>query len=126
MAMIKLAVGLMGKPLWAKEEEKRMCARLDGSSKSVSNNTRAPQEEEEEDRARRVLQAGIVEAFGRAGVYALRDRVMQRANISELEEFWAIAEYLDRKGWIAEGDDDYSIFVVTAAGVDEVTTQLSS
>ncbi len=102
-----------------------MCARLDGSSKSVSNNTRAPQEEEE-DRARRVLQAATMEAFGRAGVYALRDRVMQRANISELEEFWAIAEYLDRKGWIAEGDDDYSIFVVTAAGVDEVTNQLSS
>ncbi|MDQ3966068.1 MAG: hypothetical protein M3246_06420, partial [Actinomycetota bacterium] len=67
-------------------------------------------------------QAAIVEAFGRAGVYALRERVMQRANISELEEFWAIAEYLDRKGWIAEGDDDYSIFVVTAAGVDEATS----
>ncbi len=96
-----------------------MCARLDGS-KSVSNNTRAPQEEE--DRARRVLQAAIVEAFGRAGVYALRERVMQRANISELEEFWAIAEYLDQRGWIAEGDDDYSIFVVTAAGVDEATS----
>ncbi|MDQ3966044.1 MAG: hypothetical protein M3246_06290 [Actinomycetota bacterium] len=122
--MIKPAVGLVGKPLWRKEEEKRMCARLDGS-KSVSNNTRAPQEEEE-DRARRVLQAAIMEAFGRAGVYALRDCVMQRANISELEEFWALAEYLDRKGWIAEGDDDYSIFVVTAAGVDEVTNQLSS
>ncbi len=96
-----------------------MCARPNSSSKSVSNNARTLQEEE--DRARRVLQAAIVEAFGRAGVYALRERVMQRANISELEEFWAIAEYLDRKGWIAEGDDDYSIFVVTAAGVDETT-----
>jgi hypothetical protein len=67
------------------------------------------------------LQAAIVEAFGRAGVYALRDRVMQRVNISELEEFWAIAEYLDRKGWIAESDEEYSIFVVTTAGIDEAT-----
>ena len=97
-----------------------MCARPDSSSKTVSNNIWAPQEEEE-DRARRVLQAAVVEAFGRAGVYALRDRVMQRANISELEEFWTIAEFLDRKGWIAEGDDEYSIFVITAAGVDEAT-----
>ncbi len=97
-----------------------MPARPNSSSKSISNKTRAPQEEEE-DGARRVLQAAVVEAFGRAGVYALRDRVMQRANISELEEFWAIAEYLDRKGWIAEGDDDYSIFVVTTAGINEAT-----
>ena len=97
-----------------------MCARPDSSSKTVSNNIWAPQEEEE-DRARRVLQAAVVEAFGRAGVYALRDRVMQRANISELEEFWTIAEFLGRKGWIAEGDDEYSIFVITAAGVDEAT-----
>ncbi len=118
MAMIKPAMRLVGKPLWGKEE-KRMCARPDSSSKTVSNNIRAPQEEE--DRAYRVLQAAIVEAFGRAGVYALRDRVMQRANISELEEFWTIAAFLDRKGWIAKGDDDYSIFVVTAAGVDEAT-----
>jgi len=113
------AVGLVGKPLSGKEK-KRMCARADSSSKTVSNNISAPQEEE--DGARRVLQAAVVEAFGRAGVYALRDRVMQRANISDLEGFWEIAEYLDRKGWIAEGDDDYSIFVVTAAGVDEATT----
>ncbi|HZY57194.1 MAG TPA: hypothetical protein VFE09_05285 [Rubrobacteraceae bacterium] len=97
-----------------------MTAHPNSSSKSVSNNIRVPQEEE--DRARRVLQAAIMEAFGRAGVYALRERVMQRANISEMEEFWAIAEYLDRRGWIAEGDDEYSIFVVTAAGVDEATS----
>ncbi len=93
-------------------------ARPDSKSNTVSNKTKAQQEE---DGARRVLQAAIVEAFGRAGVYALRDRVMQRANISELEEFWAIAEYLDRKGWIAESDDDYSIFVVTTASIDEAT-----
>ncbi|MDX6380231.1 MAG: hypothetical protein QOI57_1255 [Rubrobacteraceae bacterium] len=44
---------------------------------------------------------------------------MRRSSISELEEFWAIAGYLDSKGWIAEADDDYGIFVVTPAGLEE-------
>ena len=50
-----------------------------------------------------------------------REPVMRRASISDLEEFWAVVEYLDRRGWIAEGDDDYGVFVVTAAGLDEAT-----
>jgi len=37
----------------------------------------------------------------------------------DLEGFRAIAEYLDAKGWINEADADYSIFVVTQAGLDE-------
>ncbi len=62
-----------------------------------------------------------MEAYGRPGVYVTRDIVMRRANISDLEEFWAIARYLDEKGWIAEADDDYGIFVVTPAGAEEAT-----
>ena len=74
-----------------------------------------------QEKARRVLQAAAVEAYGRAGAYVTRDPVMQRANISDSEEFWEIAEYLDEKGWIAEADDDYGIFVVTPAGIEEAT-----
>jgi RIO-like serine/threonine protein kinase len=74
-----------------------------------------------QEKARRVLQAAAVEAYGRPGAYVPRDPVMRRASISDLEEFWAIAEYLDKKGWIAEGDDDYGVFVVTPAGLDEAT-----
>jgi hypothetical protein len=29
--------------------------------------------------------------------------------------------YLYERGWIAEADDDYGIFVVTSAGVEEAT-----
>lgn len=71
------------------------------------------------EKARRVLQAAAVEAYGRPGAYVTRDPVMRRSSISELEEFWAIAGYLDSKGWIAEADDDYGIFVVTPAGLEE-------
>ncbi len=46
---------------------------------------------------------------------------MRRANVSDPEEFRALAEYLERRGWIAEADDDYGVFVVTPAGVDEAT-----
>lgn len=73
------------------------------------------------EKARRVLQAAAVEAYGRPGVYVLRDHVMSRANISDTAEFLAIAEYLDRRGWIAEADADYGVFVLTPEGVDEAT-----
>ncbi|HLM78479.1 MAG TPA: hypothetical protein VK361_08860 [Rubrobacteraceae bacterium] len=56
--------------------------------------------QEEKEKARRVLQAAAVEAYGRAGAYVPRDPVMQRANVPELEEFRAIAGYLDEKGWM--------------------------
>lgn len=71
------------------------------------------------ERARRVLQAATVEAFGRPGAYVTRDPVMRRAGVADLEEFWTIARHLEEKGWIAEADDDYGIFVITAAGVEE-------
>lgn len=40
-------------------------------------------------------------------------------NITDLREFWAMAEYLEGRGWIAECDADYGIFVLTLEGLDE-------
>lgn len=70
-------------------------------------------------KARRVLLAATVEAYGRPKVYVQRGSVMRRANISEVAEFMAIAEHLKRRGWIAEADADYGIFVLTPEGIDE-------
>ena len=70
------------------------------------------------EKARRVLQAAAVEAYGRPGEYVTRDAVTRRVNISDPEEFRTIAEYLERSGWIAEADDDYRVFVITVAGID--------
>jgi hypothetical protein len=69
--------------------------------------------------ARRVLQAAAVEARGRPGAYVTRDLVMRRANMVSSEDFIAIAEYLEERGWIAEADSDYGVFVLTASGIDE-------
>ena len=71
------------------------------------------------EKAHRILQAAAVEAYGRPGVYVVREQVMQRANITDLAEFLAIAEYLHRRGWIAEADADYGIFALTLEGIDE-------
>jgi hypothetical protein len=71
--------------------------------------------------ARRVLQAAAVEAHGRPGVYVTRDLVMQRANMADTEHFRTIAKYLEERGWVAEADADYGIFVVTASGIAEAT-----
>jgi predicted transcriptional regulator len=73
------------------------------------------------EKARRVLQAAAVEAYGRTGTYVTMTPVMNRANLSDLEEYRSIAEYLERKGWIAEADPEYGIFVLTHEGVDEAT-----
>jgi hypothetical protein len=72
-------------------------------------------------KARRVLQAAVVEPYGRPGVYVISDRVMQRASMSDAEEFRAIAEHLQAQRWIAEADDDYGIFVLMTEGIDEAT-----
>jgi hypothetical protein len=53
------------------------------------------------------------------GVYVCCDLVLRRANVFDPEEFWSIAGYLYGKGWVAEADDDFAIFVVTPAGVEE-------
>ena len=71
--------------------------------------------------SRRVLQAAAVEAYGRPGMYVLREPVMQRVNISDVPEFLTIAQYLDQRGWIAEADADYGAFVLTPEGIDEAT-----
>ncbi len=70
------------------------------------------------EKARRVLQAAAVEAYGRPGAYVTRGPVMRRANISDPEEFREIAEYLEDRGWIAEADPHYGAFVITVAGID--------
>ena len=69
--------------------------------------------------ARRVLQAAAVEAHGRPGAYVSQGRVMQRANMVDTEHFRTIAKYLEERGWIAEADADYGVFVVTASGIEE-------
>jgi hypothetical protein len=70
------------------------------------------------EKARRVLQAAAVEAYGLPEAYVSRDAVMQRVNISDPEEFRTIAEYLEGRGWIAEAGPGYRIFVITMAGID--------
>ncbi len=72
-----------------------------------------------QEKARHVLQAAVVEAYGRAGMYVIMGQVMSRTNLSDPEEFRTIAEYLEGKGWIAEADPDYGIFVLTPEGIDE-------
>jgi hypothetical protein len=69
--------------------------------------------------ARRVLQAAAVEAHGRPGAYVTRDLVIRRANMADIEHFRTIAKYLEERGWIAEADADYGIFMVTPEGIDE-------
>ena len=69
--------------------------------------------------ARRVLQAAAVEAHGRPGAYVTQDRVMQRANMVDTEHFRAIAKYLEERGWIAQADAGYGVFIVTASGIAE-------
>jgi hypothetical protein len=68
---------------------------------------------------RRVLQAAAVEAYGKPGAYVAQDRVMQRANMLDAEHFRTIAKYLEERGWIAQADADYSVFVVSASGIAE-------
>ncbi len=50
------------------------------------------------DKARQVLQAAAVEAYGRPRAYVTGNHVMKRANILDPEEFRMIAQYLDKKG----------------------------
>ena len=51
------------------------------------------------ERALRVLQAAIADAGGEPGVHVSRARVMQQADVSELEEFSQIADYLAGQGF---------------------------
>ena len=73
------------------------------------------------EKARRVLQAAAVEAYGRPGMYVIMAQVMQRVSISDPEEFRTIAAYLEKSGCIAEADSDYGVFVLTPEGIDAAT-----
>jgi hypothetical protein len=46
--------------------------------------------------------------------------VMRRAGVTSAA-FRRAERYLDEQGWIAEGGEDYEMFVVTAEGVDRVS-----
>jgi hypothetical protein len=50
-----------------------------------------------------------------------QDRVMQRAHIADTEHFKVIAQYLEHRGWVAEADADYGVFVLSASGIEEAT-----
>ena len=60
-----------------------------------------------------------MEANGIPGAYVTREGVMQRANMVDAEHFRTIARYLEERGWIADADADYSVFVVTVSGIAE-------
>ncbi len=68
-----------------------------------------------------VLQAAAVEAHGRPGMYVVMTQVMQRASITDPEEFRTVAQYLEECGWIAQADPDYGVFVLTPEGIDAAT-----
>ena len=70
----------------------------------------------------RVLQAAVADAGGNPGVYVSRARVMQQAEVPDLEEFLQIAEYLAGRGFIAEGVNHYDLFTVTLRGIAEGTS----
>jgi hypothetical protein len=70
-----------------------------------------------EEKALEVLQAAVADARGQPGVYVSRAQVMQQAGVFELEEFLGIAEYLDGRGLIDEGVNQYDLFCVTLSGI---------
>jgi hypothetical protein len=73
------------------------------------------------EKAHRLLQAAVVEAYGRPGVYVTMAQVMKRSNISDQEEYQTMGKYLEKEGWIAEADPDYGVFVLTLEGIDQAT-----
>jgi hypothetical protein len=41
--------------------------------------------------------------------------------MADTEHLKVIAEYLEQRGWIAEADADYGLFVLSASGIEEAT-----
>jgi hypothetical protein len=64
-----------------------------------------------------VLRAAVADAGGDPGVHVSRARIMEQANIADLEEFVGVAEYLAERGFIDEGVNPYELFVVTLRGI---------
>jgi hypothetical protein len=46
---------------------------------------------------------------------------MQRTNMADAQHFRDMARYLEERGWIAEADADYGVFVVTTSGIAEAS-----
>jgi hypothetical protein len=74
-----------------------------------------------QENAHLVLQAAVAEARGVSHLYVYRERIMERANIPDVEAFWEIADYLAKRGYITEGGADYWTFSVTPRGITEAT-----
>jgi hypothetical protein len=77
---------------------------------------------EKRQKARRVLEAAAAEADERPNEHVFALPVMRRAGVSNVE-FRSATRYLDERGWIAAGADDYETFVVTPEGISRVTGQ---
>jgi len=50
------------------------------------------------EKAHRLLQAAVVEAYGRPGVYVTKTQVMKRSNITDQQEYQTIAKHLEKEG----------------------------
>jgi hypothetical protein len=70
------------------------------------------------EKALLVLQAAGADAGRDPGVHVSRARIMEQTAITDLEEFVGVAEYLAKRGFIAEGVNRYKSFVVTLRGID--------
>jgi hypothetical protein len=71
---------------------------------------------EEQQKAHRVLEAAVAEAGEKPNEHVFALPVMRRASVSNAE-FRSAARYLDERGWISGGVDDYETFVVTPEGI---------
>ena len=67
------------------------------------------------------IAGGRRRSLRKARAYLTQDRVMERAHIADTEHFKVIAQYLEQRGWVAEADADYGVFVLSASGIEEAT-----
>jgi hypothetical protein len=75
---------------------------------------------EKRQKARRVLGTAVAEAEGKPDEPVFALPVMRRAGVTNAE-FRRAARYLAEQGWIAEGRNDYEMFVVTSEGAERVS-----
>ena len=66
---------------------------MEGRERSIVSEAGAIQE-----KALRVLRVAVTEARGETGTYVSRARVMEQTNISGVQEFEGIAQYLAQRG----------------------------
>jgi hypothetical protein len=89
---------------------------MEGKKRSIVSEAGAIRE-----KGLRVLRVAVAEARGEPGTYVSRARVMEQTNISRVQEFERIAEYLAQRGFITEGVNGYEFFVLTLEGIAEGT-----